>query len=192
MSGKLRTLTRPALTNVLLPKSELRAGNAGVIAASFGADANTVCTAQRGFATEVRSRMTIWGIDASGRARDKLEYRVADPSKSSNELVGIVDDDSVDYVSRTDRGMAEAVKHASERFKRKELTPRIDFGWADDIARDPDRRARLQAELGTSSIAPPTPADGHSFDEPTLSVTPARDRDQSLHLFWGRFKTRGW
>ncbi len=53
MSGKLRTLTRPALTNVLLPKSELRAGNAGVIAASFGADANTVCTAQRGFATGV-------------------------------------------------------------------------------------------------------------------------------------------
>lgn len=180
-----RTKLAPTLKPVLLPKTLLRAGNAGVIADAFTGNQSTVRTAQEGFAKGIWQRMTVYGVDAAGRARDKVEFAVKSGSKSGDELVAISGDDNTDYLTRTDRGMAEAVVRSKQRFDRKGLTPRVQFGFADDIAADPERRARHEAELGTSSAPPPPVADGHSL-EPKLSVHPERDPDQSFSIFWGK------
>ncbi len=192
MSGRIRSLLRPSVTikNTLLPKAMLRAGNAGVIADTFDASPTTIRTAQEGFALGAWQEMTIWGVDAAGRWCDKVIFAVAPGSTSADELTAIIDDDSVDYITRTDAGMAEALRRCKARFDRQRLTAKIEFTWADAVARDPERRARLQAQLGTTTGASPPPADGLEFEQPTFSIRPGRDPDQSFSAFWGRAKRR--
>lgn len=185
MSGKMRSLIRAPLKNTLLPKSLLRAGNAGVINDSLGGSPAATRIAQEGFARGVWKKMTVWGLDATGKARDKTVFTVDHIRGDGDELTAIVDDDSVDYVTRTDPGMAEALRRAKARYDRKGLRAYTDFEFTDDIKRDPQRYAREQAALGTTSGTPPAMSGGYDITH-VATVRPGKDRGQLLSFFWGR------
>lgn len=185
MSGKMRSVIRAPLKNTLLPTSLLRAGNAGVINDSLGGSPAATRIAQEGFARGVWKQMTVWGLDAAGQARDKTVFSVDHSRGDGDELTAIVDDDSVDYVTRTDPGMAEALRRTKARYDRKGLRAYTDFEFTDDIKRDPERHAREQATLGTISGSPPAMADTHDIHH-IATVRPAKDKGQFLSIFWGR------
>lgn len=185
MSGKMRSLIRAPLKNTLLPKNLLRAGNAGVINDSLGGSHAATRIAHEGFARGVWKQMTVWGLDAKGQARDKTVFSVDHSRGDGDELTTIVDDDSVDYVTRTDPGMAEALRRTKARYDRKGLRAQTDFEFTDDIKRDPQRFAREQAALGTTSGTPPDMAGGYDIEH-IATVRPAKDKGQFLSFFWGR------
>jgi len=185
MSGKMRSLVRAQLKNTLLPKNLLRAGNAGVINDSLGGSADATRIAQEGFARGVWKRMTVWGLDPKGIARDRTVFTVDHSRGDGDELTAIADDDSIDYITRTDPGMAEALSRTKARYDRKGLRTHTVFEFTDDIARDPQRYAREQSALGTVSAAAPAIGDGYDMEH-VATVRPAKDRGQFLSFFWGR------
>lgn len=185
MSGKMRSLVRAQLKNTLLPKNLLRAGNAGVINDTLGGTPGATRIAQEGFARGVWKKMTVWGLDATGNARDKTVFTVHHGRGDADELTAIVDDDSVDYVTRTDPGMAEALSRTKARYDRKGLRAHTVFEFTDEIAQDPQRYAREQAALGTVSAPMPSMTDDYDMEH-VATVRPAKDRGQFLSLFWGR------
>jgi hypothetical protein len=181
----MRSLVRAQLKNTLLPKNLLRAGNAGVINDSLGGSAGATRIAQEGFARGVWKKMTVWGLDATGTARDKTVFTVDHRRADGDELTAIRDDDSIDYVTRTDAGMAEALSRTKARYDRKGLRAHTVFEFTDDIARDPQRFAREQAALGTVSVPAPMTNDAYDMEH-VATVRPAKDRGQFLSFFWGR------
>jgi hypothetical protein len=182
MSRKLLPRILPKIKNTILPKSLLRAGNAGVIADTMGAGPSSVRVAQQGFAAGLFSRMTIYGVDYLGKVHEKIDFTVNPLGSAPDELVAISGDDSLDYITRTDAGMAEALRHSKARFDRKGLRASPTFTFTDDIHRDPERLARLQNELGISTALPYETAPG--LESPVLSIAPARDPQQRLSLYW--------
>ena len=185
MSGRMRSLVRPQLKNTLLPKNLLRAGNAGVINDSLGGSADATRIAQEGFARGAWKRMTVFGLDGNGSARDKTVFTVDHRRGDGDELAAIADDNSVDYVTRTDPGMAEALSRTKARYDRKGLRAHTVFEFTDEIAQDPQRYAREQSALGTVSAPPPSTSDHYDMDH-VATIRPAKDRGQFLSFFWGR------
>jgi hypothetical protein len=184
MSGKSRSLIRTQITNILLPKSLLRAGNAGVIVGTLGGSNNDVRLAQEGFASGDFQEVTVWGVDAEGKAHDKVTFRV-DRNNDGEELVAISDDDSTDYVTRTDPGMAQGLRYTAARFLRKGLTARPVFDYAQEVRNDPDRLARARAKYNTYPAPAPEPAPGYAIEH-VATIRPARDKFQLLSIFRGR------
>lgn len=185
MSGRMRSLVRPQLKNTLLPKNLLRAGNAGVINDTLGGSTGATRIAQEGFARGAWKRMTVFGLDANGNARDKTVFSVDHSRGDGDELTAIADDDTVDYVTRTDPGMAEALSRTKARYDRKGLRAHTVFEFTDEIAQDPQRYAREQSALGTVSAPAPSNSDDYEINH-VATVRPAKDRGQFLSFFWGR------
>jgi hypothetical protein len=181
----MRSLVRAQITNTLLPKSLLRAGNAGVINDTLGGSPGATRIAQEGFARGVWKRMTVYGLDESGNARDKTVFTVDHSRGDGDELTAIADDDRVDYVTRTDRGMAEGLARTKARYDRQGLRAHTVFQFTDEVAQDPQRYAREQAALGTVSAPAPTMSDRYDMEH-VATVRPAKDRSQFLSFFWGR------
>jgi hypothetical protein len=129
--------------------------------------------------------MTVYGVDAAGNAQEKAVFSVDHGRGDGNELAAIVDDDSVDYVTRTDPGMAEALSRTKARFERKGLRARTYFDFTKEVTSDPERYAREQAALGTESVPAPAVSDNYDLKH-VATVNPARDKGQFLSFFWGR------
>ena len=183
MSRRSRSLIRTEIKNELLPRNVHRAGCAGTIVGTLGGSRQEVRRAQEGFAAEHFSEVTVWGLDARGKAHDKTTFRVSG-SNDGGEIVAVPGDDSVDYVTRTDRGMAEGLRHTAERYLRKGLQAYTTYDYSADVKNDPQRLAQARERYNTCPGEAPEIAEGRELRH-VASVCPGVDKNQRISFYRG-------
>jgi hypothetical protein len=186
--SRTRTRTETRLLTRSLPKSLVRAQLAGEIAANLGGNEASVRIAQEGFASGSFRRMVVYGVDANGHARDAVRYNVGSDD-DGHDHVTLDSNEDRSMIERIDGGYAVGIARTKQRFDRKGLRADVRWHFTPEIDNDPVRKRAEQERLGTVSADPPPTAPGYTL-KPVATLTPGRDRNQSLQFYRGKKNPR--
>jgi hypothetical protein len=157
---------------VPVPRSLVRAQVAGELVNACRGSATEVETAQKGVGRQLIEKVVVYGLDASGHARDKIELSFT--GDASGNVMLELDGGNRSAIEALDAGLGRAVAHAAERMRRRGLTADVRYQFTDQVNADPQRLAAARAELGIGPVAAPNWRTGYKPKQ-VLRLRPGKD-----------------
>jgi hypothetical protein len=161
------TTNRTTLTEIALRNAAPQV--AGELIHACGGNTKEVEIGQKGVGRQPLDKVIVYGLDASGNARHKIEFSFTGDA-SGDVMLDL--DDGRSAIEALDGGLGRAVAHAAERMRRRNLS--ADVRLTDDVYADPERLAAARAELGIESTAAPNWRSGYRPKE-VLRLRPGKD-----------------
>jgi hypothetical protein len=180
MSNRVRT----KLQLVPLTIPVLEAMVAGELIHACGGTQTEIETGQKGVGRRLLEKIIIFGVDADGYERDKIEFSFNGDISTEAHLD--LDGGKRSTIEALDAGLARAVVHAAERLRKRGLRPDVRYVFTDEIYNDAKRLAAARADLNIGPVDVPPIRPGYERRE-TLRLRPAKDSG-ILGTFFTTFK----
>jgi hypothetical protein len=176
MALKPRLNTTISLTPV--PRILARTALAGECVKALGGSAEEIETAQKGMALGVMRTINVYGLDAQGTQREKVELTF-DDNDSGDVLIDTTGGISV--TEAIDAGMAKAIVFARRQFEKQGLTTETQYLFRDSVYADAARLDEVRRMLGTTEGEPPPIEDGYE-ERQFLSMKPGKDPGSMVRM----------
>jgi hypothetical protein len=145
---------------------------AGEFITACGGSSDEVEIGQIGVLKGLLEKVTVYGLDADGYERDKVELTFS--GDASGDVHLDLDGGNRSAIEAMDAGLGRAVVHASNRMQRRGLRPAVRYTFTPEVKADPQRLAAARAELGVGPVDDPPIASGYERRE-ILRLRPAKD-----------------
>lgn len=168
---------------VPVPRSLVRAQVAGELIHACGGSDTDVEVGQRGVLRQLIEKVIVYGIDAAGNARDKIEVSFDD--NASGDVLLDLDGGTRSAIEALDAGLGRAVAYAARRMRARGLSADVRYVLTERVRASEELLTAARAELGLSPVDAPSWRQGYQPRE-VLRLRPGKDSG-ILSSFYSEF-----